>query len=62
MKNLPGLCTYSWLNSLRELIYKQLPQDKSDKIDQDILDKVESMDLSVKPSMDFDYIGSKISA
>jgi len=41
-------------------ILKQLPQDKLEKIPEDVIDRVEGMDLSVKPSMNFDYIGSKI--
>lgn len=41
-------------------VLKQLPQDKLNKIPKDVLSRVEGMDLSVKPSMDFDYIGSKI--
>lgn len=41
-------------------VLKQLPEDKLNKIPKDVLDRVEGMDLSVKPSMDFDYIGSKI--
>ena len=41
-------------------VLKQLPQDKLNKIPKDVLSRVEGMDLSVKPSMNFDYIGSKI--
>ena len=41
-------------------VLKQLPQDKLNKIPKDVLSRVEGMDLSVKPSMNFDYIGNKI--
>ncbi len=41
-------------------ILKQLPQDKLDKIPEDVLSRVEGMDLSVKPFMNFDAIGDKI--
>jgi len=41
-------------------ILKQLPQDELDKIPKDVLDRVEGMDLSVKPFMNFDAIGDKI--
>lgn len=41
-------------------VLKQLPQDQLDKIPKDVLEKVEGMDLSVKPSMNFDAIGDKI--
>lgn len=41
-------------------ILKQLPQGELDKIPKDVLDKVQGMDLSVKPSMNFDAIGDKI--
>jgi len=41
-------------------ILKQLPQNELDKIPKDVLDRFEGMDLSVKPSMNFDAIGDKI--